>query len=212
MVLCFTLIVTIRNCQGRSGYDRNLAILQIHHISRDWDDRRDIGCHHVLVFANPDHQWRANAGRDKRVRMSRVNNGNAVRARNEMECLFHSGRKITAVTLLDEVRKYLGVGIGCKCMPLCDKFFFERAVVFYDAVVNNSNTSRAVTVRMRVSLVRFAMRCPARVCNAARTFRHGKTSLSQARDAPLCFFAPQPFRTITHGKSRRVVAAILKTR
>ena len=67
---------------------------------------------------------------------------------------------------LDQVREHLGVGLGLERVPLHLEHLPQRAVVLDDAVVHDGDRARAVDVRMRVALVRRAVRGPARVGDA----------------------------------------------
>ena len=65
----------------------------------------------------------------------------------------------------DQVRDDLGVGVSAERVPGIGEPLLERDEVLDDAVVDDDDPSRAVTVRVGIVLARFAMRRPARVAD-----------------------------------------------
>ena len=115
-------------------------------------------------------------------------------------------------TALDLARQQMGHGFRVRLRLESHAFFFELrfqlAVILDDAIVNDRHMPR--DVRMRIRLVRHAMRGPARVPDASRTLQvkpgqflrkmHQLARRAHARELALlnCAYA------------RRVIAAVLK--
>ena len=71
------------------------------------------------------------------------------------------------IKLADQMRENFGVGLGAKFrIAASDQLIFQRLIIFDDAVVNQRQFPARVEMRMRVLVVRFAMRGPARMADA----------------------------------------------
>src|SRR5690606_8430912 len=63
--------------------------------------------------------------------------------------------------LFDEVDEYFSVGIAMELMSAGKEGFLDHGVVFNDSVVDNRQALVARSMRVCVSVVRFAVGCPA---------------------------------------------------
>ena len=67
------------------------------------------------------------------------------------------------------MREHFGVGVGAKLrISAADELILERLIIFNDAVVNQRQFPARVKMGMRVFVIDFAMRRPARVTDAQR--------------------------------------------
>ena len=65
------------------------------------------------------------------------------------------------------MREHFGVGVGAKLrVAAANQLILKRLIIFDDAVVNQRQLPARVKMRMRVFVIDFAMRGPARVADA----------------------------------------------
>ena len=67
------------------------------------------------------------------------------------------------------MREHFGVSVGAKFrVAAANELILKRLIIFDDAVVNQRQLAAGVEMRMRVFIIDFAMRRPARVTDAQR--------------------------------------------
>ena len=65
------------------------------------------------------------------------------------------------------MREHFGVGFGAKVrVAAANELIFERLIIFDHAIVDQRQLAARVKMRMRVFVIHFAMRGPARVADA----------------------------------------------
>ena len=106
---------------------------------------------------------------DDLVRIAARDHRDAVRALHEIQRVDDRVFELSVERRLDEVREHLGVRLRLEGVPLRLEHLSQGAVVLDDAVVHDGDRVRAVGVRMRVALVRRAVRGPARVRDPDRS-------------------------------------------
>src|SRR5690349_20284987 len=115
---------------------------------------------------------------------------------------------ILVLVMTDQVGDDLSIGFRLKDAAVRRKPFFQRKVVLDDAVVNDDNPTRLVTVRVSIFLGWPAVRRPTRVADAICTIeRMQPNALFQVTKLP---FRPPQFQMmllISHGNTGRVVTA-----
>src|SRR5690606_3268203 len=127
------------------------------------------------VVADAGDERRAVAGGKQLVGAFNAEHGDAVGALDVAEGLAHAfeqaaaalgGLRFLGVVVGDEVAKHLGVGLGGEGVALGEQEFFDRDVVFDDAVVNEHDLAVAAEVRVGVGVGDAAVGGPARVRDA----------------------------------------------
>src|SRR6516164_11727293 len=85
--------------------------------------------------------------------------------------------------------EHFGVGMGAKIrIAAADEFIFQRLIIFDYAIVNQRQPTAGVEVRMRIFVVYFAMRGPARMADAQRAgYRLFPDEFCERRDASRTF-------------------------
>jgi hypothetical protein len=67
----------------------------------------------------------------------------------------------------DQMREHFGVRIGAKIrVAASNQLILKRLIIFDDAIVNQRQLPARVKMRMRVFVIHFAMRRPARMADA----------------------------------------------
>jgi hypothetical protein len=62
------------------------------------------------------------------------------------------------------------IGVGAKiCVTILDQLFFERLIIFDDAVVNERDLAGGVEMRMGILVVDLSVRRPASVADSLRS-------------------------------------------
>ena len=191
---------------------RVLAVLEIDDVARVSEERCDVGGHDVFVLAEADDEWRAVLGRDDCPRLGAVDHHQRIVTFELLECLLDRLDELrTALEfLLNEMRDHFGVGLGVELMPGFLQLLFERQEILDDPVVDHDDLTGAVTVRMRVVLVRLAVRGPSGVTHAERSLQRFVAQLGfEIRQLA---FGAHHFHSVAihNGDSGTVVAAIFE--
>ena len=190
----------------------HLAIVEVDDLSRVLDDRRDVGCEEVLPIADPDHERAALAGPHDRSRLVGAHHRDPIRAFDVRERPPHGLFQVVARrgVLLDEVCEHFGVGFGLEPVTFCFESALQNGVVLDDAVVDQRDAPATIHVRVRIHVIGFAVRRPARVCDAARTLEvvPFESILEFLELALRLHDLDVPVRQ--DGDARRVVSAVLE--
>ncbi len=160
-------------------------------------------------------QWRDTASGHDDVGLGAVNGRHRERASYEQQALAHRFNKVGAVgaRLLDEVGQYLRVRARVESVTARFEFFLQLGVILNDAVVHDTDVTRAVKVRVGVFHLRRAVRGPTGVANARseargrhRTFGTQSLNGFRASRGP----GSPGFTRSNEGNPGGVVAAILQ--
>ncbi|GBC77639.1 hypothetical protein HRbin08_01118 [bacterium HR08] len=159
------------NALAREGGD--LPILQEEDIARVVEQSEHVRGDEVFVATDAnDDRWPLSNGHNG-LRHIRRDDGQGEDAGHLSERRAHGplqaqarirfARRWLAQMRFDQMRDDLGVGLRPKRMPLRQKPPLQRQIVLQDPVVDDGQTSRAITMRMRVLHGRPPVRGPARV-------------------------------------------------
>ena len=147
----------------------HLAVVQVHDLSGVLQDRRGVARDVVLVVTEADEQRTAVPRADDLVGVAARDDGNPVRALNQVERVDHAVFERVAIhRRLDQMREHFRVRLGLEGVPLHLEHLSQRAEVLDNAVVDDGDLVLAVDLRMRVALVGRAVGCPARMGYAHR--------------------------------------------
>ena len=81
-------------------------------------------------------------------------------------CVNRTGARIV-IELADQMRENFRVGIGAKIrVAASNQLILKCLIIFDDAIVNQRQFPARVKMRMRVFVIHFAMRRPARMADA----------------------------------------------
>ena len=181
------LVVLVEDLHGLLIGDGILTVFEIDDVARVRQERRNVRGDDVLVLAEADDQRRAMLRGDDRAGLAAVDHDQRVVAFQFLEgsfdrldevagCLLPvagrgswqlaSGNGQRFQILFDEVGHNFRVRFGAELMSRRLKALLERQKVLDDAVVNDHDLAGAVAVRVRVVLIRLAVRGPARVAHA----------------------------------------------
>ncbi len=119
-------------------------------------------------------------------------------------------RRAAFAVLLDQMRDDFRVGLALELVTLRFQPLLQRQEILDDPVVDHDHVARAVAMRVRVVLVRLAVRRPARVAHAERAVQLVLDELRlEIRELP--FRAHHVHAVAVHdGDAGRVIAAVLE--
>ena len=137
-----------------------VAVVEVYDLSRLREDCRSIAGDVVLAVVQSDEQRAAFPRGNDLVRIFSRNDGDAVSPLDLPQRLDDCILEASVERFLDEVRQDFGVRLGDELVTALHELLLERGRVFDDPVMNNRDVVLAVDVRMRVALVRGAVRCP----------------------------------------------------
>ena len=125
------------------------------------------------------------------------------------ECLFLNLPAIS-IKIAGEVRYHFGIGLACKFDTFVLQPRFKRVIVFNDAIVNDSDFTRVIQMRMRIDGIWLSVSCPARMSDTVCLISIGLIQhLLQVFDSTACFF--DSYRSAAHHRdSGRVVTTIFQ--
>ena len=76
-------------------------------------------------------------------------------------------------SILDEVGKHLGIGLGSEGVALLQQRVTKLGIILNDAVVDYRDVSATIGMRMGIGIVGSPVRSPASMTNAERTGNRG---------------------------------------
>ena len=212
------LSIEVHQLHAIGGDDREVAIGQEKKIAGVIEDRGDVGGHKVFVFSQADHRRGTIAGGNDLVRLFHCNNRNREDSGQFLhrfaDCLFQ--RRTMAVAGFEKMFLYqvgydLGVGFSLELVAFLDELFFQREIVFDDAVMHHHDISGAVPVGMGILFRRTAMGGPARVADAVGAVE--RLQADRLFEIAQLAFGAAHLQTVAIAGDRdsgRVVAAILQ--
>ena len=111
----------------------------------------------------------------------------------------------------DQMRDDLGVGLGLELAAVRRKPFFQRQIIFDNAVMNDDDLARLVAVRMGILLGRPPVRRPTRVPDAVIPVERMQPN-AFFKIPQLAFGPPKSKDDDRHRRprSRRIIPAILE--
>ena len=194
---------------------RQLAVLQEHHLARVFQNGRYVGSH--KHFPLPQTQGNApgiaNARANQLVGMVHRHRHHRIRPVQQGKRLARrrQPRQASGQIPLQELHNHLGVCFRLKAHPFRLQLFAQRQEVLDNAVVHHRHPAGHAHVGMRVTLGRLAMRRPARMANAnvphQRRFRQHALQVMQLAHIPAHGDMPVLRQ---HGNAGRVIATIFK--
>ncbi len=189
---------------------RPVAVFEIADRVGEGRQRNRVGAEIHLAAAMPDRERRAAARADHQVVFAGKDEGERESAAQTRQRLLHGVDRRHALLHLrgDELRDDFGVGLGAELDAGLFQLFAQFAEILDDAVMHDREL--VGRVRMRVGLVRAAMRRPARMADAG----HAGERLAVEFDFEifqLAFGAAALEMTVLDGRDARgIVAAIFK--
>ena len=205
--------VEVGDLDPGAGDDRDVPVLQHHHVAGVGEDGRDVGGEEGLVLAEPHHHAaRAELGRDQPVGHAPVEDDHRVGAAQLAERA--ADRLVEPRGVLEmplhQVGDDLGVGLRLEDVPLGLQALLDRQVVLDDAVVHHDQLARAVGVGVCVLVGGASVGGPAGVTEADGAIdRALSENALQYLDAP---GGPPDLEPLgpDHRRARRVVPAVLE--
>ncbi len=200
--------VEIRNARRRKL--GKLAIFQHHHIARFVQKRNHVACHIRACFALPHNKRAVLARHHNGARFGRTCYCQAIRAIDHFRGAAHRRKQISLIRAFHQMSHHFRIGSTHKMMPIGLQLFTQLRKILNNAIVHHRNRAIARGMRMRIHLAGFAVRCPARMPNAARaTQLHALHRLLKRRNFAL---APHHVQAVglINSHARRVVPAILQ--
>ena len=220
--------------------DGDFILIEIVHIARVFKNGRNIARNEVLALAQADDERAFLSGGNHSVGVFRADHTERVASFKPVQSLQNGFKNLARlfVEIIEQVRDDFGVSLAFEHHALVLKPRLELCVVFDDSVMNDSDCSRNIRVRMRIQIARLAVSCPARMPDTdsspydfARFFNQFSEPFFRFRIAHVFRFFydfisdsfnkkfertlrlfDQDFiaRVRKNGNSRRVVAAIFK--
>ncbi len=194
--------------------DGHLAVVDVDELLRVFDDRSGVGGEEKFAFSDADHHRAALACRDDAVGIALFDDGNGVGADDLFEGLLHRFEQRAGVRradVLDQIHEHLAVGRAAERIAVLDQRVLQQAEILDDAVVDQGDVLRFGVVRMRVDVVRDAVRGPARVGDADRAGRvFPFEEMFEVRDLAFAFIDVQFARRRHQSHTRAVVAAVFE--
>ncbi len=179
------------------------------------DERRDIRAEEVLAVAEADHERRVEARADDDVGLARVNREQRERALEAGHDVAERLHEVTRLRVLaaEQLRGNLGVGLGEELDAVGLELFAQLVEVLDDAVVNDGELAAIRQVRVRIAVVRGAVRGPAGVADADVAICHGGLLevIEQRLQLAGALAGVQRTVLVDHGDARRVVAAVFES-
>ncbi len=129
-------------------------------------DRRGVARDEGLAIAEAHDQRHVHARADQPIGLASVHDRQRVGAVEAPQGGAHRVGKVAGVGILDEVCDRLRVGFGAEKVTFGLQHVAKRPEVLDDAVVDHRDLAGAVTVRMRIEIVRAAVGGPAGVGEA----------------------------------------------
>ena len=162
------------------GHHHGLVLVDFHGALGVGHERGHVGAEEVLAFAKTDHQRRIVTGADHDVRLAHVRGENGERAFQHAGQTADGLEQVRLTGFLDDLvadfaqqlRRDLGIGFGDETIALRLQVETKLGSVFDDAVVDDGDLAVTRRVRMRVSVVRHAVRSPTRMADAHGGVRH----------------------------------------
>lgn len=162
------------------GHHHGLVLVDFHGALGVGHERGHVGAEEVLAFAKTDHQRRIVTGANHDVRLSHVRGENGERAFQHAGQTADGLEQVRLTGFLDDLvadfaqqfRRDLGIGFGDETIALRLQVETKLGSVFDDAVVDDGDLAVTRRVRMRVSVVRHAVRSPTRMADAHGGVRH----------------------------------------
>ena len=199
----------IENRVAVARQHRDIAVVEIDDFARLRQNRRDVAGDVVLAVAEADEKRAALPRRDDLVLVLAGDDRDSVGAFDLPEGFDHGVLEISVERLFDQVSDDFGIGLGDEGVAVGDELLLERAGVLDDSVVDDGDVALAVDVRVRVALVRNAVRRPAGVADShVAGNRAGGERALQLGDLSRGF-AGLDSGAVHHGDAGRVVAAVL---
>ncbi len=193
-----------------AGDFHHITFVQIHHLVGDLDQCLGIGTKKVLANAQAHQQRRATASADHAIGFITTDHRDGIRA---VKIAHRSQYRLTqahagADVLVDQHGHDFGISFRGEHVAARLQLLAQCGMVFDDAVVHDCHA--AGHMRVRVGLVRRAMRGPACVRNAgAAGKRIGQVQRFHLAHFALGAHAPQ-LAGVQHGQTGRVVATVLE--
>ena len=148
------------------GDNGHVEILEIDRVARMRNNGRGIAGNHRLVLAQANHD-RASATRGHQLaRLVVGHHHDAIGSLDLLERLADSRLKVILVAIGNQLDEHLGIGIRNTRDALLRQPRLDLLVVFDDSVVHHYEMAGGIEMRMRIDLVRQAVRRPAGMANA----------------------------------------------
>ena len=162
------------------GHHHGLVLVDFHGALGVGHERGNVGAKEVLPVAEAHHERRIVTGADHDVRLSHVRGENGERAFQHAGQTADGLEQVRLAGFLDDLvadfaqqfRRDLGIGFGDETIALRLQVETKLGSVFDDAVVDDGDLAVTRRVRMRVSVVRHAVRSPTRMADAHGGVRH----------------------------------------
>ena len=157
----------------------------MHDALRVSNQRGGIGGDEHFALADAEHDRAAVASDDDRFGTLRVEHSDAIGACHQPQRAANRVFQPVGRHRRDEMRQHFRIGFGTKRHAAGLQLRAQLRGVFDDAVVNDRETLGCIAVRMGVAIARFAVRRPARMCDAGRAFHCSGSWRSRSRTLPL---------------------------
>ncbi len=194
------------------GQDGEIAVAQEEHVLGVREYGRNVAGHEVFVVADADHDGRAIARRHDLVGVLPGDHDQREDAGQLLDGDAHGLFEVALEVLLDQVGDDFGVGLGLEDVAFHLQLFFERQVVFDDAVVHYDEIALAVAVRVGVLFGRPAVSGPTGVADAeGAVHRVHPDRFFQVAEFALGAAYRQLFVITVDRKPGRIVAAVFQT-
>ena len=162
------------------GDHHGLVLVDLHGTLGVGHERGNVGAKEVLPVAEAHHERRIVTGANHDVRLSHVRGENGERAFQHAGQTADGLEQVRLTGFLDDLvadfaqqfRRDLGIGFGDETIALRLQVETKLGSVFDDAVVDDGDLAVTRRVRMRVSVVRHAVRSPTRMADAHGGVRH----------------------------------------
>jgi hypothetical protein len=158
------LAVRVEDVYLAAGDLRDVALFEVDEALRHRQQRRHAARDEVFTDAETDDQRARNSAHDDAVGVLRVDDQQGKSAAETSNRFRHRFDQVASFlqVIVDEVCRYLGVGLGYEFVALCLELVLDLLVVLDDPVVNDRN---AITghVGVSIGLGDAAVRCPAGV-------------------------------------------------
>ena len=156
------------HCDGAGGEHGHFVVGQGEEVTGMAEERRDVRSQERHVVAQPEYQWGGTAGRDDRVRLIGMEDGDGEGTPHAPERGpgGFGQRQSRRHLLLDEMGHHFGVGGRGHRVAGAHQLAAQRAVVLDDPVVDDGEAARAVEVGVGVLGRRVAVGGPAGVADA----------------------------------------------
>ena len=189
----------------------DVALVQDDDVLGVLEDGRHVAGEEPFAVAEPDDERDVHSRADDPIGVLGVHHGNGVRPAHLVQGGAHRLDEIARVLRLDEVGEHLGIGLRREPMALGREPVLDLGVVLDDAVVDQRELAAAVGVRVRVRVVRAAMRRPSRVGDPGMTCRRVAVEvIGQVGQLAGLLLDEELAGAGQHGDAGRVVAAVLE--